>query len=227
MSCGSFQLWIVSDDHEERRRAHNHASECSRCREVLIGQRSLRDHVDEWAASFEPPADLEEKVRRRIADKGRAPVQVESSGTSTRNSPGRPRLWIALAASLLLGIGLGVLELPAKIEAPRETRRLLNAGDLEIARQEEAAQIREIAELERQVSPLLAATSAEDLGARQAAILMEYRSRLATLDVTIGDVRGFVAQNPGHPRARSMLLDAYKEKKHVLREVIALEEETS
>lgn len=227
MSCGSFQHWIVSDDRDDRRRAEEHAAVCVDCQRILVGHQALRDQVATWIESQKAPAQLEEQVRTRLAEAARRPVVGHVEATTPERSKGRSKLWIALAASFLLGIGLGVFKLPVESGAPEETRRLLDATTLEIARQEEAAQRRAISHLEEQVVPILARAKDKELAAHLAAWLMEYRTRIATLDGTIRDVEGFVAQNPGHPRARTMLLDAYKEKKQVLREVIAREERSS
>lgn len=227
MSCGSFRHWVVSDDREDRQRAAEHAAVCVDCQRILVGQQALRDQVASWTESQEAPAHLEEKVRIRVSESARRPMMGTVVADPPERSKGRPRFWIALAASFLLGIGLGVFKLPADGGAPVETRRLLDATSLEIARQEEVAQRRAISQLEQQVAPILARANDKELASHLAARLMEYRNRIAALDGTIGDVQGFVEQNPGHPRARTMLLDAYKEKKEVLREVIAREERSS
>ena len=227
MSCSNFRLWVVSDDLEDRQRAEDHAATCPDCLEILEGQQRLQEQVSSWKESQEAPEGLERKIRTKISKAIRQPVVEPALEAASQRPRRHSRLWIALAASFLLGIGLGVFQLPAQSSAPAETRRLLNAGSLEIARDEEAAQVRAITELEQQVAPILARAGDKHLAANRAARLMEYRSRIATLEVTIQDVRGFVEQNPGHPRARTMLLDAYKEKREVLREVIALEERSS
>ncbi len=228
MSCSSFQLWVVSDDREDRRRAEEHAAVCADCRRVLVGQQVLRDQVATWIESQEAPAAAG-TGDPHPSGRGCPPSSGGPRRARTRpqRSKGRSRLWIALAASFLLGIGLGVFKLPAESGAPVETRRLLDATSLEIARQEEVAQRRAISKLEEQVAPILAQASDKELASHLAARLMEYRTRIATLDGTINDVQGFVEQNPGHPRARTMLLDAYKEKREVLREVIARQERSS
>jgi hypothetical protein len=227
MSCSNFRLWVVSDDLEDRQRAEDHAATCPDCLEILEGQQRLQEQVSSWKESQEAPEGLEREIRARISKAIRQPAVEPALEAASQRPRRHTRLWIALAASFLLGIGLGVFQLPAQSSAPAETRRLLNAGSLEIARDEEAAQVRAITELEQQVAPILARVGDKHLAANRAARLMEYRSRIATLEVTIQDVRGFVEQNPGHPRARTMLLDAYKEKREVLREVIALEERSS
>jgi len=224
MSCNSFQLWIVSDDVDDRRRAEEHAAECPACARIVAAHQTLRELAVVWREEDKAPDHLEDKVRQAISEAARRPVVGGPAIDAERIARRRSRLWIALAASFLVGIGLGVLKRPAESDAPVETNRLLAAGDLQIAKAEEDAQVRDISLLEKQVAPILARARDKNLRSHQAARLLDYRTRIATLDVTIADVRGFVEQNPGHPRARTMLLDAYKEKKQVLREVLALEE---
>lgn len=227
MSCSSFTLWVVSDDVEDRQRAEEHAAVCPECRAILQGQRVLQERVTEWEEIDEAPPGVEERVRRAIADVARRPLASPHAEKVPEIPKRRYGLWLALAASFLIGIGLGVFKLPASGDAPQETRRLLDAGALEIAQEEEAAQRRAIVGLEEEAATILARAKDKELASHRAARLMEYKSRLAMLDVTIDDVQGFVLQNPGHPRARNMLLDAYREKTDILREVIALEERSS
>ena len=185
----------------------------------------MQDRVTFWRESAEAPDHLEARIRRALAaveiDLESRPVETMSSESGTRL---RSWLWLALAASFLVGIGLGIFKLPARSEGPQETRVLLAATDLKIAKAEERAQVRVISDLETQADRILDGASESGLATHKAARLMEYRTRIANLDVTIDDVRSFVDQNPGHPRARTLLMEAYKQKKQILREVLALEE---
>lgn len=228
MSCREFTVWVVSDDLADRQRAVEHAANCPGCARILSGHQALQDRATFWGQQVRAPEHLEDKIRQAIAEvpRGATPRPIER----TRSDPGakfRARLWLALAASFLIGIGLGIFKLPVRSEGPQETRLLLAAPDLRIAEAEEKAQIRAILDLEARVDRILARASETELATHQAARLMEYRTRIANLDVTIDDVRGFVDQNPGHPRARTLLMEAYKEKKQILREVLALEERSS
>ena len=225
MSCAEFATWVVSDDLEDRQKSVDHAAVCSDCAEILSGQQALQDRVTFWRESAAAPDHLEDRIRRALvaveADPEARPVRAMSSesGTSLRS-----RLWLALAASFLVGIGLGIFKLPARSEGPQETKVLLAATDLKIAKAEERSQVRVISDLEVQADRILDGASETGLATHQAARLMEYRTRIDNLDVTIDDVRSFVDQNPGHPRARTLLMEAYKQKKQILREVLALEE---
>jgi len=182
-SCSEFTVWVVSDDLAERRQAVEHAAQCPGCARVLSGHQELQDRVTFWREQARAPEHLEDKIRQAIAEvpKGAAPGPIER----TRSESGtkfRARLWRALAASFLVGIGLGIFKLPIRSEGPQETRLLLAAADLKIAEAEEKAQIRAIFDLEARADRVLArANETED------------------------DVRGFVDQNPGHPRARTLL----------------------
>lgn len=228
MSCREFTVWVVSDDQADRQRAAEHAARCPECAGVLSGHQALQDRAIFWRERAEAPKHLEDRIRQAVveASSGTVPRSLERT-SSTGGTKLRARLWLALAASFLIGIGLGVFKLPARSEGPQETRHLLAATDLKIAQAEESAQIRAIFDLETRAEVILARANETALATHQAARLMEYRTRIANLDVTIDDVRGFVDQNPGHPRARALLLEAYKEKKQILREVLALEERSS
>lgn len=227
MSCQMFEVRVVSDDAEERRWAEEHAVDCARCRAVLEGHLLVRDRVADWARQTEAPPELEARVRRSFRAAVRTPAVASAPPAGARSQRRRSPLWIALAASFLLGIGLVFFQLPGNAEAPSQTKRLLDADALEIAKMEEAAKQREISELERRAAPILQRATDTGLASHRAAWLMETRTRIATLDGTIADVEDFVARNPGHARARTMLLDAYREKQEVLREVIAREERSS
>lgn len=228
MSCSEFTVWVVSDNLADRQRAVEHAAKCPGCARVLSGHQALQDRVSFWRGQVEAPDHLEDRIRQAVAEvpEEAAPRMIER----VRSESGpkfRTRLWLALAASFLVGIGLGFLELPARSEGPQETRNLLAGAELKIAEAEERSQVRAIFQLETRVDRILARAGESELATHEAARLMEYRTRIANLDVTIDDVRGFVEQNPGHPRARSLLMEAYKEKKEILREVLALEERSS
>lgn len=228
MSCSQFQLWIVSDSAEGRRLAAEHAAECDRCAGILSGHLELQEQVASWREASEVPAHLEDRIRGALAGMTLRPLaDRRSSEAGAAPRRGRAALWIGLAASFLIGIGLGWLQFSWGPQAPEQTRRLLAASDVEMAREVEHTQERTIAQLEQEVAPILARARNADLAAHEAAVLLEYRNRIASLNVAIDDVRGFVDENPGHPRARTMLQDAYREKTQLLREVLALEERSS
>ena len=73
---------------------------------------------------------------------------------------------------------------------------------------------------------MLARAGDPALPPREAQLLLSYRDRLRFLDRTVAEVDGFLAQNPNHAQARTVLLAAYVEKTEVLREVLALEPAT-
>ena len=228
MSCREFALWVVSDDLADRHRAVEHAAMCSDCAEVLAGQQALQDRVIFWREGTHAPDQLEGRIRQALMtvaeNSGSRPMETAASENGGKL---RASLWLALAASFLVGIGLGIFKLPARSEGPQETKVLLAVTDLKIANAEEKAQVRAISDLEVQADRILDGANETGLATHKAARLMEYRTRIANLDVTIDDVRGFVDQNPGHPRARTLLMEAYKQKKQILREVLALEERSS
>ena len=62
MSCGQFDLWIVSDDPADRERALIHAAGCPRCGEIASGQEWLAGEAESWREGVEAPAELEERI---------------------------------------------------------------------------------------------------------------------------------------------------------------------
>jgi len=221
MNCAEFERRIVSDDPLEQGAAEAHARTCQRCAEILAGQRQLSIGVRDWQASVEAPAGLEKRVLEVLRRK-ESEARVRPFGGS-KPRPMGPWVW-AVAASLVLGLGLAWLLLQVSPRAPQTANRLLIEEALALAESAERDHARAIAKLEVAAAPVLARADDLELQAHEAARLMEYRDRLAYLDATIEEIRGYVGGNPGQARTRTLLLAAYKEKTDVLREVLALEE---
>lgn len=228
MTCGIFDLLIVSDDPDDRNRAREHARECDRCSAILEGQSSLAHLAETWKEDAVPPEGLEGRVMNaidRAAASGHAapaPVVVRME-ERRRSAKKRPSLGLGLAAMLLLGVGIGIFIARLGPHGPEIADRLLVEEALEAAETAEELHARAIARLEQAADPVLARAAEPGTAARDAAILLAYQDRLAFLDSTIVEVREFIDINPGNAGARTVLLAAYKEKTEVLREVVALE----
>ena len=229
MSCGQFDLWIVSDDPADRERALIHAAGCPRCGEIARGQEWLAGEAESWRNEVEAPAELEDRIRLALGGTLAEPdIVAEPTSTEEESgSGGWSLVWGALAASFLIGAAIGLFQFRLAPSAPEEARTLLVADQLDAAREVEREQVRAIATLEQAVAPVLARARDPRLASRRASHLLEYQDRLAFLDSTIADARKFVGRNPGHAGARNVLLDAYREKTDVLREVLASEERSS
>jgi hypothetical protein len=226
MSCGQFDLWIVSDDPADRERALSHAAGCPRCGEIAGGQEWLAGEADTWRESVEVPPELEDRIRLALGGALAEPdIVPQAAGAGEESESGRwTLLWGALAASFLVGAAIGLFQFRLAPSGPDEARTLLVADQLDAAREIERDQVRAIATLEQAVAPVLARARDPRLASRRASHLLAYQDRLAFLDSTIADARIFVSRNPGHAGARNVLLNAYREKTDVLREVLALEE---
>ena len=221
MSCGLFDLLIVSDDPADRERAREHARDCPRCAAIALGHERLGRETATWREETEPPADLEAKVMAALDGQARSADDLASRRRP--RTPLRSPVALALAATLVAGIGLGLLLAGLQPRGPETAERLLVAEALEAAEAAEDLHARAIARLEQAAAPILARAGDPSIPSRDAAILLAYRDRLAFLDTTIAEVREFVDGNPGNAGARTVLLAAYKEKTEVLREVVALE----
>ena len=81
--------------------------------------------------------------------------------------------------------------------------------------------VQAIAQLEQQAAQVLARSEDPALSSRDAALLLNYRDRLAHLDSVIAEVQAFLDESPGHARGHTVLLAAYVEKDELLREILA------
>ena len=131
--------------------------------------------------------------------------------------------WLAAAAGLILSAGLLLRSEIFRDAVTPPSGPLLVERALRDAEAAEAAHARAIAQLELAAAPMLARVGDPALPPREAALLLSYRDRLRFLDRTVAEVGGFLAENPSHAKARTVLLAAYFEKTEVLREVLALE----
>ena len=136
------------------------------------------------------------------------------------------RRWMALAAALLLAVGLGMWVGFRPSSGPTQARDLLVVNALAEARRAERQHARAIASLERAAETRLARAEDPAVPAAEAALLLAYRDRIASLESTIEEVREYLSNNPGHAGARTVLLAAYRDKTEVLREILALGEPT-
>ncbi len=222
MSCAQFEIWIVSDDPADQKRAKDHAAGCSKCARILEGHRRLANEASVWRESEKAPPGLEKKIRVAL---GNVLDHPGRSSEAPRSGLQRSSLlWGALAASFIVGAIIGLFQFRLTPQGPEQTERLLAADALREAEQSERDQTREVARLEAAAAPVLARADDSKMASHEAARIFQYRDRLAFLDATIADARSFVAQNPGHAGARNVLLAAYKDKGTVLREILALEE---
>jgi hypothetical protein len=131
--------------------------------------------------------------------------------------------WLAAAAGIALAAGLLLRSELFRPGGAAPAGPLLVEQALHGAEVAEVAHARAIAELERAAAPVLARAGDPALPPREAALLLSYRDRLRFLDRTVAEVDAFLAENPNHAKARTVLLAAYVEKTEVLRQVLALE----
>lgn len=230
--CRDFARLLVADDPAEQARAREHAAGCAECAVRLRDYAALDAAAARWrAAAPAPPAELEARIRRSLATTPapvaarRAPAPVLPFAPRPVPAPslgGRVAPWLAAVAGIVLAAGLllrsQLFERPA---APPSA--LLVEQALREAEVAEAAHARAIAQLEQAAAPVLARAEDPALPPREAAMLLAYRDRLRFLDRTVAEVDAFLAENPNHAKARTVLLAAYVEKTEVLREVLALE----
>jgi hypothetical protein len=212
MSCAEYELWVVSDDPAERRKAVEHAAACQRCSALQSGFAELQRLAGDWRQSPpEPSLDLEARI-------------AEIASGPTAAVLGRRRFFAAVAAAAaLMAIGGGFLfELQRRGAGPTSTSgSILATRALAEAEDAERQHARAIARLEEAAQPLLARAADPSLPAKEAAKLLSYRDRLRFLDSTIAEVKSYLDENPYQAKARAVLLASYVEKTEILREVLA------
>lgn len=230
--CREFELLLASDDPEDRANVSRHALECAKCRAVYDAQRRLSERIEAWDATVQPPPELEARVRtavrRRVNSMPMSTSMPMEAREGTRDAvrPGERRRWMALAAALLLAVGLGMWVGFRPSSGPTEARDLLVVSALAEARRAEREHARAIASLEQAAERRLARAEDPAVPASEAALLLSYRDRIASLESTIEEVREYLRDNPGHAGARTVLLAAYRDKTEILREILALGEPT-
>lgn len=224
MSCSRFELWAVSDDPAELQLAAEHADGCDACGEIWRGQRGLQRQVEAWGGPIEAPSRLEADVRDRIGGALRNTARVIPLEARRPRSRSPLLLWGSLAASLVVGAGLAFVGFGSRQSLPQTAERLLVSQALSGVETAEREHARAIQKLEQAAVPVLAEANDPATPPQRAAKLFAFRDRLAFLDTTIDDVRGFIVTNPGNAGARALLLSAFQEKTDVLRQVLALEE---
>ena len=226
--CREFELLMASDDPEDRANVSRHALECAECRAVYDAQRRLSERIEAWDATVEPPPGLEARVRTAVRRRVNAMSKPMEAREETRDAgrPGERRRWMALAAALLLAVGLGMWVGFRPSSGPTEARDLLVVSALAEARRAEREHARAIASLEQAAERRLSRAEDPAVPAAEAALLLSYRDRIASLESTIEEVREYLRDNPGHAGARTVLLAAYRDKTEILREILALGEPT-
>ena len=213
--CREFERLLASDDADELGQARRHALECVACRPIYDAQQRLVRRVEETDWTLQPPSGLEDRVRAEVRRR-----------LDAQPRPAQGRRWIALAAGLLLAVSAGIWIGLRPGAGPTQASNLLVVEALVDARRAERQHARAIASLERSVESRLARADDPALPASEAALLLAYRDRLASLESTIQEISEYLRDNPAHPGARTVLLAAYRDKTEVLREIIALGEPT-
>ncbi len=88
MSCAEFELWVVSDDPAERRKAAEHGAVCPRCAARLAGFAELGRLAADWRQSPPEPSlalDRESRTRSPASTLARA----AAAGSRSRSPPRR------------------------------------------------------------------------------------------------------------------------------------------
>ncbi len=208
LHCDEFERALVSDEPAERTAARRHAIQCPDCRALLAADELLAAKVAEWKAAPHPapPPQLKTRIAAAIAEDrgaGRVPLFPRA-------------FWVWAAAAMVL-LALGAMMVVFWSVHDGEEEMIAAIHRLDNLQQQYA---RAIAQLELEAEPILDQARNHELDAQQASMLMSYRDRLTHLDGVIAEVKGFLAQQPGHSGAHKVLLAAYREKDDLLRKIL-------
>ncbi len=222
--CERLREALAGDDQAERAALEEHAASCAACADEIGEVARLAAAARAWRDEQpEAPPSLERRVTAAIA---REALRASQAARPARGwpRPARPAgiriRWArrAAAAAALVAATAGGIHVALRWSAPPDD---LARAVLEVE-EAERAHAKALARLELGAEAVLRRAGDPTLGARQAAILLSYRDRLAHLDGVIAEVRAFLDEHPGHSGGHTVLLAAYAEKSEALREVLDL-----
>jgi anti-sigma-K factor RskA len=97
---------------EERREFETHLQSCLECAAELLTLRPAADALAQTVPQIDPPPALRNRVMTAILGQTRAPARAATpappSAPRVQSTKTAPTRWLALAAMLLLAVGLGV-----------------------------------------------------------------------------------------------------------------------
>jgi hypothetical protein len=229
---------LCSDDPADQARARTLAGADSALAAALDEAAQLDAAVAAWKASPPAPVALRAKIMAQAeaitaqASPGAASLSTAAAVPEREDTPVGPVVWwqtsrtwqvgLALAASLVVAV-LAVRTVVPEPFVVSTSGRLLVTDALAAAHEAEQQHAAAIANLQRTVEPILRRADDPRLDARQAALLLAYRDRIAAIDTAIAEVNSYLQENPGLASARTVLLAAYIDKSRILEEVLERE----
>ena len=228
MTCHDFEQAIhaLADgtlDEAGRRRLDTHLETCAACRAFSADVRAIRRE----ARGLEPPA-LPEGVWPRLADRIRE--QGPASTSAGRGGRPMPARWLAVAATLVVAIGAGVLFFrlnpapvaPAPVPAgPAAPASAGNATPDDLVQGVET----ELQAAQRHYENALANLEQMAQGGSPGVdgqVAQTLRSNVALVDQAIQDSRAALRTDPQSEPARESLFEALRRKVALLQDTIAL-----
>jgi hypothetical protein len=235
MSCDRFtaELSELVDgtlDLAMRARVEAHVEACDDCRALLADLRAIKERA-RGAERLAPPESLWPRIAARLRDQGAAPAN------STRIGRASTWQWMAIAAVLVLGVGLALFvtwsrrpaTTPATTTANQQPQPAPPAGSTTPGNAAAPQSVEGIeAELtaaeqhyDRAIKGLeqIAATGQGSLDPQVAATL---KKNLQVIDGAIADSRSALKAQPQNQVARETLFEALRRKVVLLQDTIAL-----
>ena len=194
-----------------------HLDECATCRALHDDLQRIRD-VGATLEPLEPPAHVWMQVAGRLRQEGRVSDRVQPT------APGSHPAWLAIAAALVLTVGLSlyfVLSRNATTPAAPATTAAGNApaSDAVQSGVEDLQKAEQL--LQSGVAKLRDGLGTDDQ-ALPAAVASTLDTNLQILDKAIADSSEALQQEPQNVAARTSLFDALQRKISLLQETITL-----
>jgi hypothetical protein len=194
-----------------------HLDECASCRALYDDLQRIRD-VGATLEPIEAPAHVWMQIAGRLRQEGRVADRVQSA------APGGPPAWLAIAAALVLAVGLSLYFVLTRNATTPATPATTAAGN---APASDAVQsgVEDLQKAEQLLQSGVAKLR-EGLGtgdqALPAAVASTLDTNLQILDKAIADSSEALQQEPQNVAARTSLFDALQRKISLLQDTITL-----
>jgi hypothetical protein len=207
-----------------RAELEQHLAQCEGCRALHDDLERIRDAAAALPA-MQPPDGAWLQIAGRLRQEGRVrPLQDEARAAAAQ----RPYAWLALAAALVLAVGMSVLYLfrstPVPASAPATAPAAAQAGNAPDTKAVEAVQS-EVDVAQQQFESAIA--KMDELRKANMALIDPQTStviekNLGIIDQAIAENRAAVKAEPASVAARATLFETLRQKVSLLQDTISL-----
>jgi hypothetical protein len=203
-----------------------HLGACAACRDLQADLSLVR----ETSASLAPPV-VPSTLWPALAAQLEREGLLAPAAARVSSKPWQAYTWMALAASLLVGVGAALVWRASDTTAPAAASvpaaRFGNAGNARAGRTVEVieTELRLAAEHYEKAITALEGLAAEDRTRLDPAVAQVVERNLVVIDTAIADSRTALQGQPGSLVAQTSLFDAYRRKITLLQDLIAMASE--